>query len=289
MKRLMILISAATALALPGAASGEATTIGNPLDHTQNFALAACPPGCTAFQSAQGTQPGDLPLTAPVNGTVTQWSVRSVQTGATYRLRILRPAGGLSYAFAGSSAISPAVPDAMDVARVYPASVPIQQGDRIGLESISGPGVPLHTGAPAAAGDTLAYFPTATGDGTTHAFTADPMGAREVLLQATIRSCRVPSVVGQAEATATAALSAAECTAAVTKQPLQLRRVKKSLPKKRKAAIRAENARLQAQAGIVLSQSVPPGATLGITGPGVGLSVGEVVPPPPKKKKKKKK
>lgn len=278
----------ATVLALPGAASAESTTIGNPLDHTRNFTLGACIPGCTAVQRTQTAGPEKLSLTAPVNGTITQWSVRSGLVGDTYRLRILRPAGGLTYAFSGSSAISPAVPDVTDVARTYPASVPIQQGDAIGLESVSGTGVPLHTGAPATPADTWAYFPTAASDGSAQLFTADPMGSREVLLQATIRSCRVPGVVGQPEAAATAALTAAECTSTVTKQQLALKRVKKSLPKKRKKAIRAENARLQAQNGIVLSQSAAPSSTLPITGSPVGLTVGEVVPPPPKKKKKKK-
>jgi hypothetical protein len=279
----------AGALAAPGGAAGaaETTTIGNPLDHTQNFALGACPAGCTGVQVSQTA--GGPSLTSPVNGTVTQWAVRSVQMGATYRLRILRPVGGLSYAFAGSSTVSPAVPDAMDVARTYTASVPIQQGDRVGLESLSGPGVPLHTGPPATLSDTWAYFPTPAGDGSTQLFIADGQLAREVLVQATIRYCRVPGVLGQTEAGALAALGAEECRATVVKRQLRLKRIKKSLSKKRKAAIRTENGRLQQQDGIVLSQSVAAGTTQATapTGPAVELTVGEAVRPKKKKKKKK--
>ena len=42
----------ATVLVLPGAASAETTTIGNPLDHSQNFAIAACPAGWSARRAS---------------------------------------------------------------------------------------------------------------------------------------------------------------------------------------------------------------------------------------------
>jgi hypothetical protein len=284
----------AGALAAPGgaAAAAETTTIGHPLDRTQNFSLGACLPGCTGVQQSQMSRPGILPLTSPVNGAITHWAVRSTQTGATYRLRVLRPGGTLTYTFAGTTAVSPAVPNVMDEARTYVTSpVPIQQGDAIGLEALSGPGVPLHTGPPAGLSDTWAYFPTPAGDGSTQLFTADAQLAREVLVQATIRYCRVPGVLGQTEAGALAALSAEECRATVVKRELRLRRIKKSLSKQRKAAIRNENGRLQQQDGIVLSQSVAAGTTQATApaGPAVELTVGEAVPPKKKKKKKKKK
>ena len=129
--------------------------------------------------------------------------------------------------------------------------------------------------------DSFAYYPANEGDGISRLFTADPMPAREVLLQATIRFCRVPSVVGQAEVAAQAAITAADCLTSnlVTKQQLLLRRIKKSFSKKKKAAIRAENAKLQAQDGIVLSQSIAPGTTQAHQGPAVALTVGKVVTP----------
>jgi len=285
MRWTMSVLVALAALILPASASAETTAIGNPLTHSFNFSFGACPAGCTGVQVTQAA--GGPALSSPVNGAVTQWSVRTGQIGATYRLRVLRPVSGLTYTFAGSSAVSPAVPDAMDLIRNYASSVPIQQGDRVGLEAVSGPGVPLHTGPPATIADTWAFTSTSPNDGSSQLFAADVTTSREVLLQATISFCRVPSVVGQTLTAAQTAITAATCASTVTKQQLRLKRIKKSFSKKKKAEVREQNAKLKAQNGTVLAQSIATGTTVE-PGRAVGLTVGELVKPKKKKKKKKK-
>jgi len=121
-------------------------------------------------------------------------------------------------------------------------------------------------------------------DGTSADFPADAQ--HELLLQATIKFCNVPNVVGQAEAAATAAITAGECTSTVTKQQLQLRAIRKGFSKKKKGAIRASNTALRAQDGKVISQSIAGGITAAPQ-TAVELKVGQVVQPPKKKKKHK--
>lgn len=257
-RRVAAIALAGGALAVtPAAASAETVTIGNPLDHTHNFSLAACTPGCTAFQQTQATDSTALPLTSPVNGLVTEWSVRSTYVGDTYRLRVLRAAGGLNLSFVGSSGMSPAVPNVMDAVRSYAASVPIQQGDLVGLQSVSGTGVPLHTGGPATIGDNIAYRSTDAADGTAQPFSTTNGDIKEVLLRATVSFCRVPDVARLKRADAEAALAAAGCGAKVTKK--KLKRTKKN--RKRR--------------GKVLGQLTPAGATVA-PGTPVEIKVGKL-------------
>lgn len=256
-------LSGVALMALPASAPAETVTIGNPLDHTHNFSLGACAVSCTALQKTQETDATMLPLTSPVNGVVTGWSVRSGLIGDTYRLRILRPAGGLTYAFAGSSPVSPAVPDVTDTIRNYTASVPIQQGDAIGLESVSGTGVPLHTGGPATPADTIAYYPAAANDGSSFLFDDTNGGIKEVLLRATVSFCTVPDVKGLKAAAARDAFTAAGCTATVKKKKLKFS--KKNRKKK----------------GKVLKQGAPGGSTAA-PGTPVELTVAKLRPKPKK-------
>jgi hypothetical protein len=266
----MIVLGAA--MAMPASASAETVTIGSSLtnSHDADHAPAQCTPGCTAAQPHHSA--AIHPLVAPVNGLITQWLVRTGQAGATYRLRTLRPAGSFffcvppdapnappnycPYAFAGSSVITPPVPDAADLNRAYTASVPISQGDAIGLESVSGPGVPIH------AGTGLLAFHRTDADGSAHLFDTD---YGEVLVQATVSFCRVPSVVGQKRAAARASLAGADCAAQVERR--KLKRSKKN--RKRR--------------GKVLEQGTVPGFTVA---PGTPVTI--TVAALRKKKRKKK-
>src|SRR5262245_24551522 len=108
--RSMAVLLAIGAFAVP-AASAETVTIGNPLTHTNNFALGACTVPCTAVQRTQDPASSTLPLTSPVNGVITQWSVRTTFVGASFRLRVLRPMGGLNYQFVATGPVSPDVPN----------------------------------------------------------------------------------------------------------------------------------------------------------------------------------
>jgi hypothetical protein len=232
-RRAAAIALAGGALVAPAAASAETVTIGNALDHSHNFSLGACVTGCTAFQQTQAADATALPLASPVNGLVTAWSVRTTLMGDTYRLRVLRAAGGLNLTFAGSSAVSPPVPNSADAIRDYAAAVPIQQGDLVGLQSVSGTGVPLHTGGPATASDNIAYRSTDAADGTTQPFSTTNGDIKEVLLRATVSFCRVPAVARLKRAAAEAALSAAGCGVKVTTK--KLKRTKKG--KKRRGKV----------------------------------------------------
>jgi hypothetical protein len=219
-RRAAAIALAGGAVAAPATASADIVTIGNPLDHTHNFSLGACTPGCTAFQQTQASDATALPLASPVNGLVTEWSVRTTLVGDVYRLRVLRGAG-LNLTFVASSGVSPPVPNNSDVVRNYPASVPIAQGDLVGLQSVSGTGVPLHTGDPATPADDIAYRSTDAADGTTHPFSTTNGDVKEVMLRATVSFCRVPNVVRLKPALAKEALAAAGCGAKVTKKKLK--------------------------------------------------------------------
>jgi hypothetical protein len=74
------------------------------------------------------TEGGDR-ATSPVNGTIVQWRVTTGGTGQ-YVLRVVRPAGGGLYAGVGSSPAT--VTNAG--ANSFPANLPIQAGDLIGVD-----------------------------------------------------------------------------------------------------------------------------------------------------------
>jgi hypothetical protein len=68
-------------------------------------------------------------VTSPVAGTIVSWRAVTLGTG-DYAIRVLRPVGGGNYTGAGRSAQS--VSTAGD--HTFSASLPIQQGDLIGLD-----------------------------------------------------------------------------------------------------------------------------------------------------------
>jgi hypothetical protein len=67
-------------------------------------------------------------VTSPVTGTITQW--RAVIGTGHYALRVLRPAGGDEYTGAGTSPQDVATPGTY----TFPANLPIQAGDLIGID-----------------------------------------------------------------------------------------------------------------------------------------------------------
>ncbi len=279
-----ITLAAAAALTVvlpPSMASADTARIGSALTHP-----AATPELCTTcigVQSAATPALSPNPFAAPSDGVLTSWSVRSNDMGALYSLRILRKVGTSSYLSAGRSAAPAAVPDNTDTIRNYPTSLSIKRGDLIGVE-LGGTATGLPSWADNVNGDVVSYA-TTFADGNAAPFTDIP--GHELLLQATIRFCKVPNVVGQPKAAATAAVSAADCTSTATQQKLQLKAIKKTFSKKKKRKIKAKNKALKAQNGLVLSQGTAPGTTAAPPGPAVALKVGEVVKPKKKKKKRK--
>jgi hypothetical protein len=224
------------ALALAGAASANTATIGSDLAATHDANL--CLNLCTAVQQSQAGGSSPFPLTSPANGTVTEWAIRSTDN-VSYAFRILRPAGTNAYTGAGTAlGVDPnTTPDAI---LRYPTSLPIKQGDAIGIEPFAGD---IDTGVPGqnTPSTTSNVWATNTlgqpADGTTASFT--PEAGRELLLQATVKFCAVPNVHKLKKVAAKQALATADCGV----------RVKKKVTHKRKFR------------GKVLKQKTAPGTT----------------------------
>ena len=127
-----VLALSAAAL-LPAAASADTVTIGSTLSHPNTPAL------CFGLRRRPGGRVERalelLPFTSPANGVVTGWSVRSGDTGAVYGLRVLHPNGGTSYTSTQASALAPAIGSATDATYHFDTSLPIQQGDAIGIST----------------------------------------------------------------------------------------------------------------------------------------------------------
>jgi hypothetical protein len=133
-----VLVAAATAVSLWIApAAGAATvTLGPTGDffpslHSNN--------GDITVANVTLNEPG-LNVSSPVNGTIVQWHVVTGGTGQ-YVLRVIRPAPGGLYAAVGSSPadVTTAGPN------TFPANLPIQAGDLIGVDVPTNQGIALGT------------------------------------------------------------------------------------------------------------------------------------------------
>jgi hypothetical protein len=103
----------------------------------------------TASQAANG-------LTSPVNGTVTQWRIRS-GAGGTTSLQIFRPFGATQFTGVGTSS---AVTIPAGSISTFPVSLPISIGDRIGnRHDGSDGGLQWFVSGPAANGTILFFVP----------------------------------------------------------------------------------------------------------------------------------
>lgn len=167
------------AASLLGAAPAHgAAVIGSDLATPATVNTFGCNLSCTTASAAliaSSTAPAGL--TSPVNGKVTSWSVKSGSAGNTIRLRVLRPAGVLTFTGEGTSAPGTTV---SGIAGPFPTSLPILAGDQIGLDS---PNAALVMGVNG--GGTQVYWtlPTLL-DGATLTGQAGP--SREVLVQAVV-------------------------------------------------------------------------------------------------------
>jgi hypothetical protein len=154
-------------------------------------------PGVIAYQQAA---PEEV-LAAPDSGTITQWSVNSTETGAEYRLRILRPAGG-EFTAVGTSATQ-AVPGVGGERRgPFAVNLPVRSGDRIALEVLKGLGAPMNNTL-ASIGDELNYLQAPLAEGESKGPPGPAGGSQELLLQATLKAdppidLTLPAVSGEA-------------------------------------------------------------------------------------------
>jgi len=226
-------LASALMLSITAAASANTATIGSALQHPNTPSICS---DCVGVQLGQAGGSSPLPLTSPANGTVTSWAVRSGDVGAVYTLRILRPTGGNTFTSAGTST-APSVPGGtLDSILSHVASLPIKQGDAIGVAlGPTATGLPQFTSNNQA--DVLGYSTSVPPDGTPVTFV--PLGGHELLLQATVQFCSVPNLHRLKKVTAKQLLAAADCGV----------KVKKKVTNKKKFR------------GKVLKQKKPPGTT----------------------------
>lgn len=121
----------------PFTVPGLPTTIGSNL--TSPATAFGGPDGTPTFTAAQLNLPLERRaaggLTAPASGVVTQWRVKAGGTGGQLALRILRPSGGgFNATGAGTSAVETAL---AATTSTFSARLPIQTGDRIGVDWIT--------------------------------------------------------------------------------------------------------------------------------------------------------
>ena len=236
--------------------------------------------GTAATVSAQiafapATSPN--PVISPANGLITGWKVKSMDDGAIYTLKVLRPNGAVSLVTATNSSFlgvtsvqaPSAVPAGTGVATRRARSSATQQPSRSRRATTSAcstggatDGLPqaFTNGVPA---NLIANnFGAAPADGGTANLLADAQ--HDLLLQATVKFCKVPDLKGQKAGAAQAALAAADCAAKVTRKPT----------KKKK------------NVGKVTKQTLAPGTTAA-PGTEVPIVVGKKAKAKKKKKKKK--
>jgi hypothetical protein len=126
---LISLAAAAAALGVWGTSAQAATVdVGSPIEGPQDGGTVGNNGSSWTVANFALAESG-AHVTSPVAGTITSW--RAVTGGVgEYALRVLRPAGGGTYTGAGTSAAF--VSTAGD--HSFPANLPIQAGDLIGLD-----------------------------------------------------------------------------------------------------------------------------------------------------------
>jgi Ca2+-binding RTX toxin-like protein len=108
----------------------------------QSFAPTACT-GATTFTGLQFKSAAGNPYTVAAAGVITSWSF---QTGSSavpgLKLKVARPQSALgSYLFVGESAAGAQTPNAVNT---YPANIPVQAGDIIGIYFGAPAGAPCY-------------------------------------------------------------------------------------------------------------------------------------------------
>ena len=121
-------VAIVTSLLLAGPAYGS-ITVGSPLT-VPMFSTSTCgnAGGCTRANTALGD--AGAQLTSPVTGTVVRWRLGGDYSG-TFKLRVLRPAGGGQYRGAGTS---PPMTASGTTTLTVGANLPIEPGDLVAVD-----------------------------------------------------------------------------------------------------------------------------------------------------------
>lgn len=230
-------------------ASADKLKVGSDLQRPNDAAAICATPGCVGVQQTLSAAKATLPPLSPVNGVVTKWLVRSSDDGALYSLRLLRPAGAGTYVGAGTAPATGPIPAGPEVTASYPASLPVAEGDAIGLMLGAGAaGLPVHFASSVPA-DQIQTRVTPFADGVAAPFLSS--APYELLVQAKISFCDVPAVKGKKARKSINLINGGQCAARVVKRPTRKRR----------------------REGRVLRQR-PSGATTAVPGTVVTITVG---------------
>ena len=189
------------------------------------------------------------PVISPANGVITGWKVKSADDGARYTLKVLRPNGPVSLVTATNSNFKAirsvqaptAVPAGTTVGTPtgvifsYPASLPISQGDYVGL--LTGGAVddlPQFTTSGLAKNLIANNFSGLPADGGSADLLSDEQ--HDLLLQATIQYCNVPSLKKLKTKAAKQALVEHDCTPKVKKSRVKKDKFRGKVVKQKTAA-----------------------------------------------------
>lgn len=223
------------ALGAPATAPADTVVMGSTLQNNFGGGLSTGPTLSVQLSFAPATSTN--PVISPANGVITGWKVKSADDGALYTLKVLRPNGAVSLVTttnsnfsAVRSVVAPSpVPAGTELATPtgvifdYPASLPISEGDYIGvLTGGADDHVPqtITSGVPA---NLIANnFSGLPADGAAANLLADEQ--HDLLLQATIKFCNVPNLKGKKAKAAKQALVAADCAAKVSKKRIGKKR-----------------------------------------------------------------
>ncbi len=228
-------LTAAGLLAAAAPASANLATIGSALSLPMDV-NGICVSNCVSLQQSQVGGSSPNPLSSPANGIVAQWAVRSSDSGAVYSLRILRPAGPDTYTGAGTAVAPSAITGSGDAIYKYSASLPIKQGDSIGISlgGDSDAGLPQAFTNGITSNVIANNFSGQPADGATAAFIPDQQ--HELLLQATIAYCAVPNLHKLKKVNAKQALAAADCGVKVKKKETHKKKFRGKVLKQKVAA-----------------------------------------------------
>lgn len=166
---------------LLGTAQAAPVTIGSPL---QGELKTVGPIGLTATVANLGTAG---PVAAPVSGAIVQWRLLGAK-GGPFRLRVLRPLGGPSFTAVGSS---PAVTAFASGLETFPAALPVQAGDLIGLDVVPGQQV----GTMVSSASTVAAWNPPLADGESRPYTESGAAGYEFAFNAVVQPAPAVSVV----------------------------------------------------------------------------------------------
>jgi hypothetical protein len=126
-------------------------------------------------------------LQAPIDGVVLRWRLALAAPGGgsfTYKLRVLRPAGGGMYTGAGTGPAQTAPSTGVNVLTLA-SPLPVKAGDLIGIDCPSGAPSPFANGAPASS--SIGSFSPPLADGEARS-PSGPFVTNEMLINADVES-----------------------------------------------------------------------------------------------------